>query len=413
MILDNSTSPKIFRQKVYMKTEIKNLAMNMPRVDTHCHLVLEENNSFPDLKTIAKELDDFAVKGNMVESRIISLGCKKMYEIDVGIFFRENSPGKCFRKAKELRAEGTKKALEKTFEADNISNQLCFSDFFPQNCSLTKLSPKIKLLAFIDDAVAGNFFAFCPDHSDMEFNYFESICEHFGKLASLSDYLDALDSCIDNWRKFGVVGMKTAFAYTLGLEFIDPTLEEAKSAFAKRTDMSPSEIKIVQHYAFRHALLACLRNELPVVIHTGFQIWGHADLRQSNPMLLHNLLIDKRYKDLTFVLLHGGNPYVGETTYLARMFPNVIIDFTWISWMTRARFRLALAEWIEIVPHAKFCWGSDSNFPENIVGIGQIVREEIGIVLEDLIERKIIDEETAIQFLEHTYQKTPKRVFNL
>jgi len=177
--------------------------------------------------------------------------------------------------------------------------------------------------------------------------------------------------------------------------------------------MTPAEIKAVQHYAFRHALLACLRNELPVVIHTGFQIWGHADLRQSNPMLLHNLLIDKRYKDLTFVLLHGGNPYVGETTYLARMFPNVIIDFTWISWMTRARFRMALAEWIEVVPHAKFCWGSDSNFPENIVGIGQIVREEIGIVLEDLIERKIIDEKTAIQFLEYTYQKTPKRVFNL
>jgi len=396
-----------------MKNEINSLAMNMPRVDTHCHLVLDETNSFPDLKTVVKEFDDFAEKGNMVESRICALGCKKMYGIDAGIFLRENSPKEIFQKAEQLRESGTDIALDKTFEADNISAQLCFSDFFPQNCTLAKLSPKIKLLAYIDNAIAGNDFVFCPDGAEMEFNYYESICGHFGKLANFTDYLEALDSGIDNWRKHGVVGMKTAFAYTIGLDFSEPTLEEARNAFAKKTDMTPAEIKAVQHYAFRHALLACLRNELPVVIHTGFQIWGHADLRQSNPMLLHNLLIDKRYKDLTFVLLHGGNPYVGETTYLARMFPNVIIDFTWISWMTRARFRMALAEWIEVVPHAKFCWGSDSNFPENIVGIGQIVREEIGIVLEDLIERKIIDEKTAIQFLEYTYQKTPKRVFNL
>lgn len=386
----------------------------MPRVDTHCHLILDETNSLPDLKTVVKDFDDFAKKGNMVESRICSLGCKKMYGIDAGIFLREDAPEEIFKKADKLRENGVSIALDKTFEAANIINQLCFTDFFPENWPFIKLSPKIKILAYIDNAIAGNDFVFCPDGSEMAFNYYESICEHFDKkLSNLSDYLDALDSGIDNWRKHGVVGMKTAFAYTLGLDFSDPTLEETQTAFSKKADMSPAEIKTVQHFAFRHSLLACLRNELPVVIHTGFQIWGHADLRQSNPMLLHNLLIDKRYKDLTFVLLHGGNPYVGETTYLARMFPNVIIDFTWISWMTRARFRMALAEWIEVVPHTKFCWGSDSNFPENIVGIGQIVREEIGIVLGDLIKRKIIDEKTAVQFLEHTYQKTPKRVFNL
>ena len=283
--------------------------MNMARIDTHCHLTLDEKNFFPDLKTVVRDFDNFAEKGNMVESRICDLGCKKMYGIDSGIFLRQKSSKEIFNEAKNLRKNGVNITLDKTFEADNITAQLCFSDFLPENCSLTKLSPKIKLLAYIDNAIAGNFFVFCPDHADLEFNYYESICDHFGKL--------------------------------------------------------------------------------------------------------HNLLIDKRYKNLTFILLHGGNPYVGETTYLARMFPNVIIDFTWISWMTRTRFRMALAEWIEVIPYSKFCWGSDSNFPENIVGIGQIVRKEISNVLEDLIERKIIDKETAVQFLEYTYQKTPKRIFNL
>ncbi len=48
----------------------------------------------------------------------------------------------------------------------------------------------------------------------------------------------------------------------------------------------------------------------------------------------------------------GDNPYVGETTYLAKMFPNVVIDFTWISWMSRARFRQALREWHRVMSHA-------------------------------------------------------------
>jgi predicted TIM-barrel fold metal-dependent hydrolase len=184
-------------------------------------------------------------------------------------------------------------------------------------------------------------------------------------------------------------------------------------AFAKKRDMTPHDVTTVQHYAFRNVLLACQRNELPVVVHTGFQIWGHADLRQSNPILLHNLLIDKRYQDVTWVLLHGGNPYVGETTYLALMFPKVNVDFTWISWMTRARFRMALAEWIEIVPHGKFCFGSDSGCLESIVGTGEITREVIANVLEDQIARRIIDEKIAIDFIEHTYIKTPKRLFQL
>ena len=162
-------------------------------------------------------------------------------------------------------------------------------------------------------------------------------------LDSFDDYLAGIDAHVDAWRRHGVVGMKTALAYTIGLSFTDPSLDQARAAFAKKRDMTQADATVVQHAAFRHALLACQRNKLPLVVHTGFQIWGHADLRQSNPMLLHNLLVDPRYKDLSFVLLHGGNPYVGETTYLARMFPKVAIDFTWISWMTRARFRLGAA----------------------------------------------------------------------
>ena len=153
------------------------------------------------------------------------------------------------------------------------------------------------------------------------------------------------------------------------------------------------------------------RNGSAIVIHTGFQIWGHSNLEQSNPLLLHNLLIDRRYRDIRFVLLHGGNPYVGETSYLAGMFPNVFIDFTWLGWVSPARFRGALAEWLACVPHDKLCWGSDSGGPESIAGTDSIVRRLIADVLESCIADGTIDERYAMEFLENAYEKTAARLF--
>ena len=390
-------------------SDVRVKAMTAERVDTHSHWQPKQ----AELKATVRGLDDFSRSPGMSFSRQLALASRKLHGVDAGLFVRPDSPQELFEKAAALRAKGPTVALETALDAAKISIQFCFSGHKPQDSPHTKLSSRLRLLAYIDQAIAGNDHAFCPDGRDKEFNYYDSIGGHFNGAKTLTDYLDALDAAVDSWRANGVVGMKTAFAYTIGLSFTDPSFEEAQAAFAKKRDMTPQDVTTVQHYAFRHAVSACQRNELPVVVHTGFQIWGHSDLRQSNPMHLHNLLIDKRYKDVTWVLLHGGNPYVGETTYLARMFPKVNIDFTWISWMTRARFRTALAEWIEIVPHGKFCFGSDSNSPETIVGTGEITREVIANVLEDQIARRIIDEKIALDFLEHTYVKTPTRLFQL
>jgi predicted TIM-barrel fold metal-dependent hydrolase len=207
--------------------------------------------------------------------------------------------------------------------------------------------------------------------------------------------------------------MKSAMAYTSGLYVSDPSRKQAEAAFARKEAMTPDDFRTVRDFAFRHVLMACKRNSFPVVIHTGYQIWGHSNLDQANPLLLHNLLIDPRYKDISFVLLHGGQPYVGETAYLAGLWPNVYIDFTWISWMTPARFKLGLAEWLAEVPHHKFCWGSDSGCPESIAGVGGFTRRMIADVLEECIADRIIDEKYALEFIENTYLNTPKRLFGL
>ena len=348
--------------------DIRKLAWEMPRIDTHSHMGSDIGDGVAALPADGPVPD-------VAHFRSIAEGVRVLYDVDPGPLLRRDAPAAIFEKAAALRGSGTRHALEVALDAEHITVQLAFCGPQPQEARfLTDMAPRVKLLAYIDPLIIGASNTFCPDRPFGTFNYYDLLAGQIRPLDNFDDYLAGIDAQVDAWPGQGVVGMKTALAYTIGLTFTDPTLDQAQAAFAKKRDMTQAEATLVQHAAFRHALLACQRNKLPLVVHTGFQIWGHADLRQSNPMLLHSLLVDPRYQELTFVLLHGGNPYVGETTYLAKMFPNVVIDFTWISWMSRARFRQALREWLEVVPHDRLCWGSDSSTPETIVGNGRCTR---------------------------------------
>jgi hypothetical protein len=392
-----------------MPSDVRTAALERTRIDTHSHM----GGTIGDLREQAAAYAQFPTAREQTDSRITAEGCRVLYGIDPGTYLRPDCDAAIFDAAAELHASGFLDATLSVMDRCGITTQLAFCQLRPEDSALFGLTPRIRLIAYIDSAICGEDRKFCPDGRDPDFCYYDSLCYHFRELLSLEDYLGAIDATIDHWRQAGVVAMKTALAYTLGLRFGDPSRREAGTAFDRKGDMDPREVRVVQDYAFRHALLACGRNGLPVVVHTGFPIWGHGDLAQTNPVHLHSILADPRYRDITFVLLHGGNPYVGETTYMVGMFPNVILDFTWISWMTRTRFRSALAEWLEIVPHDRICWGSDCGSLETAAGIDQVTRHEIAGVLEDLIARRILGEPAALAFLQACYQDTPARVFGV
>jgi len=391
-------------------TQLREAALTMERIDTHAHLV----DVYPDLKTDVAAYGHFEITPHVIDSRVKAEGCRVLYGIDPGSHLRPDAPAGLFDAAAALRKQGAWQAIGHALDAARISRQLAFCNHKPAGTrpfAGTPLRQRLAYLAYVDEAINGHGEYPCPDFAVPGFTYYQGLCDGLGALSSMNDYLAALDATIDGWRAHGVVGMKAAIAYTSGLAISDPPLAEARTAFGRKNDMTAADFRSMHDYAFRHCLLACKRNTLPVVIHTGFQVWGHSALGQSNPMLLHNLLADRRYRDITFVLLHGGNPYVGETTYLAGMFPNVFIDFTWIGWMTPARFRPALAEWLAAVPHDRMCWGSDSGNPESIAGINSIVRRLIADVLESCMADGTIDEHYAMEFLENTYVNTPARLF--
>ena len=392
--------------------KLRDACITEPRIDTHAHLM----EDFPSLSEQAQAWEHFETTQQLIDSRIAAEGCRKLYGEDIGVVVRPDVSQSVLDASVSLRERGAWQAIAHALNTARITKQIAFCGFNPEESRpfADEAPPgRLAYLAYIDSVINGTGMYPCPDHPQLEGTYYDHLCAQLGPLPDLDAYLAALDAGIDQWRSFGVVGMKTAIAYTSGLAISDPEEEDVRSAFSRKNDMTEGDIGIVRDYAFRHILKACLRNNLPVVIHTGFQIWGHAPLPQSNPMLLHNIISDTRYRDLTFALLHGGNPYVGETTYLAGMFSNVIIDFTWISWMTPARFRLALGEWLACVPHDRMCWGSDSITPESIAGINSVVRHAVADVVEQAFQDRLIDERYGHEFILNTCQNTPRRVFGL
>ncbi|RLD09578.1 MAG: hypothetical protein DRI44_08195 [Chlamydiae bacterium] len=389
-------------------TQIRELCSTLPRIDTHAHF--DEN--YPSLEEFSKT----HTAEQLLNSRVIAEGCRVLYDENVGVFLRPETPKIIFEKAEKLRKLGAWKAVNFALEKAKIEKQISFCAFKPESFlpfASNDKQNKISYLAFVDEAINGAGQIPNPDFPEGDTTFYSRICNLFGEFKSFDDYLDFINNTVDNWRAKRVVGMKTAAAYTSGLKISKPSLKEASTAFSKKNKMSGEDYRTARDYVFHHLLRACLRNNFPVVIHTGFQIWGRANLEQSNPMLLHNILVDPDYKNLTFVLLHGGNPYTGETTYLAGMFPNVIIDFTWITWMTPIRFKNALLEWLAIVPNHKFCWGSDSQTPESIVGIDSITRRYIADALEMAVAERIIDEKYALEFIENSYKKNAERIFGV
>ncbi len=271
------------------QSAVRQAAMEMERIDTHSHL---QQDYGPFTRPGGEKLH-FPTSQGVSNTRVAAEGCRVLYGVDPGRFIRPDAPEEIFEKAAQLRAKGQWEAIRHAMDVANIRKQLAFTDFKggPLVFADQDKGERLAYLAYIDGCISGHGEYPCPD-MDEEYNYYEHLCRYHGKLAHLDDMLDNIDAGVDAWRDKNIVGMKTAIAYTSGLAVSDPTLDEARAAFTKAGDMDDEDFRTVHDYAFRHAVAACQRNGQPVVIHTGFQIWGHSPLGQSNPAHLHNLLIN-------------------------------------------------------------------------------------------------------------------------
>jgi hypothetical protein len=189
----------------------------------------------------------------------------------------------------------------------------------------------------------------------------EDLIPACGSMAALNDaMLGALEAA--NPRP---VALKSIIAYRTGLAIEQPDPAESEQALeAVRTAWGgvPGRLAskpVLDQLVPRAAEWAADRG-IALHFHTGFGD-RDVDLRLANPLHLRPLLEGGVLSRGPVVLLHAGYPFVGESAYLASVYPNVFVDFSEVTpLLAGPGLTNVLAELLALAPVTKLLYGSDA-----------------------------------------------------
>jgi predicted TIM-barrel fold metal-dependent hydrolase len=220
------------------------------------------------------------------------------------------------------------------------------------------------------------------------------------QIKSLDDLNASLEKDFQNTLEKGFVAVKNATAYHRSLNYEDVDKPTAEKIFKKVMESDvplPFEtVKPLSDYMWHRTIELARKYNKPIQIHTGLQAGDGNIIENSNPALLANLFL--KYRDVKFVLFHGGYPYGGELASLAKNFQNVYIDLCWLYIISPSYSERYLHEWLETIPANKImAFGGDYHNVENVYGHLLFAKEIIGNVLTEKVRDGYFSEEEAMK----------------
>ncbi len=272
-----------------------------------------------------------------------------------------------------------------------------------------------------------------PDRSQF-FPLEDKVRDRYMQETNLSDLPLTLDSylkqlvtpILERQKAYGAVAEKFELAYLRSFDIGDPTKQEAAAIYARyRTRSHPSgpeyvaQYKILQDYLFRYIAAECGRLGLPVHLHTISGAGGYFSIAGANPLLLEPLFNDPRLRKTTFVLLHGGWPFVHEIGALLQK-PNVYLDLSQQSLMFPPRTMSTwLREWLELTPE-KVLYGTDAYPYSPAMGweeaawiANRNIRTSLGIALTGMMDDREVTPPRASQIARMVLRANAEQLYHL
>ncbi len=241
-----------------------------------------------------------------------------------------------------------------------------------------------------------------------------------GLPADLSGYEEFVRRTMADNQKRGGVAIKFEAAYFRTLYFTDPPRSQAEAIYNNyRAGGVPNaeEYRIFQDYIFRVMADQAVRLHLPMHFHTCVGIGDYFSLRQGNVLNLENVVRDVRYKNVTFVLVHGGWPYEREAALLTAV-KNVYLDTSFQSEMLYpSQFKAVLKMLLTIYPD-KMMYASDA-FPfnealgaeESFWLAARTSRTALAGALAELVQEGAITEAKALEMARNYLHDNAARVY--
>jgi uncharacterized protein len=224
----------------------------------------------------------------------------------------------------------------------------------------------------------------------------------------------------DNQQKHGGVAIKFEAAYFRSLSFGDPPRAHAAAVYEKyRAGGVPTEgeYRQFQDYIFRVMVNQAGQLHLPMHFHTAAGIGDYFSLRNGNVLNLENVVRDARYKEVTFVLVHGGWPYEREAALMTAV-KNVYLDTSLQSEMLYpSQFKDVLKQLLTLYPD-KMLYGSDA-FPfndalgaeESMWLAASTTRTGLAAALAELVEEGAVTEAKALQLARNYLHDNAARLY--
>jgi hypothetical protein len=245
------------------------------------------------------------------------------------------------------------------------------------------------------------------------------------EISSLDDYLKALDYSFERAVAAGIVGLKIGVAYTRSILFEAVSNTTAETIFERLVDRPPvligteeppalsqQEAKPLQDYLFHQVIRRAIDCGWPIQIHTGMHEGNGNILRNSDPTLLTNLLL--QYPQARWDLFHAGYPWSSHMAVLGKNFRGVHVNLCWLWIISPEVARRTLSEWLDTVPVNKIiAFGGDYLFVEGTYAHSRMAREGVARVLSEKVETGYLSEEEAMQIAQLILHDNAARLFGL
>jgi uncharacterized protein len=241
--------------------------------------------------------------------------------------------------------------------------------------------------------------------------------------SDLAGYEDLIRRVVEQDKQQGAVAIKFEAPYFRSLVNIsDPSREQADSIYRKYVAggvPSADDYRIFQDYVFRYLIAKAGAQHLEVHIHSAVGAGNYYHLREGNAMDLENILRDPKYKDTTFVMIHGGFPYDREAIWLAAL-PNVYLDSSeFITLVYPGEYSHVLKLWFETFPE-KVLFGSDAfpytrevNVPATYWLAIHTARTAVAAALAEMVSQQEISEARALEIAREYFHDTTAKLFGL
>jgi uncharacterized protein len=238
---------------------------------------------------------------------------------------------------------------------------------------------------------------------------------------SLSSLKRAMETRIEQNLKVGMVTIKSTIAYQRSLDFRLVPVADAERDFqhllalrerrpASLHDATERPFRNLEDHMFHHLLAVAEDRGLPLQIHTGMQAGNSNHPPNTRASLLTPCI--RRYPGLHFDLFHIGFPWTGDVLALAKMFPNVSVDFCWAWIMSPPLAARALREMLEALPYSKILgFGGDYRYVELSYGHAKLARAGITGVLASMTEEGLLGEDQAVEIAQAILADNGARLF--